>query len=85
MAEKSFGLRLKWLGCACFEMDFGGVTIVNDPWITPNPNTELNWEAVEKCDYIVSVPLKGQMESLNASVAAAVLMFEKVRQESAKS
>ncbi|MBR3381679.1 MAG: 23S rRNA (guanosine(2251)-2'-O)-methyltransferase RlmB [Clostridia bacterium] len=39
----------------------------------------------EKCDYIVSVPLKGQMESLNASVAAAVLMFEKVRQESAKS
>ena len=35
----------------------------------------------EKCDYIVSVPLKGQMESLNASVAAAVIMFEKVRQE----
>ena len=52
MAEKTFGLRLKWLGCACFEMDFGGVTIVNDPWITPNPNTELDWEAVEKCDYI---------------------------------
>ena len=37
----------------------------------------------EKCDYIVSVPLKGQMESLNASVAAAVIMFEKVRQENA--
>ena len=36
----------------------------------------------EKCDFIVSVPLKGQMESLNASVAAAVIMFEKVRQES---
>ncbi|MBO6060749.1 MAG: 23S rRNA (guanosine(2251)-2'-O)-methyltransferase RlmB [Clostridia bacterium] len=35
----------------------------------------------EKCDYIVSVPLKGKMESLNASVAAAVIMFEKVRQE----
>jgi len=52
MAEKSFGLRLKWLGCACFEMDFGGVTVVNDPWITPNPNTDLDWEAVEKCDYI---------------------------------
>lgn len=38
----------------------------------------------EKCDYIVSVPLKGQMESLNASVAAAVIMFEKVRQESGR-
>lgn len=38
----------------------------------------------EKCDYTVSVPLKGQMESLNASVAAAVIMFEKVRQEGLK-
>lgn len=47
-----FGLRLKWLGCACFEMDFGGVTVVNDPWITDNGKTELTWENVEKCDYI---------------------------------
>ena len=52
MAEKTFGLRLKWLGCACFEMDFGRVTVVNDPWITPNEKTELTWQAVEKCDYI---------------------------------
>ncbi|MBR6676599.1 MAG: MBL fold metallo-hydrolase [Clostridia bacterium] len=53
MSEKNnFGLRLKWLGCACFEMDFGNVTVVNDPWITPNAKTELTWEAVEKCDYI---------------------------------
>lgn len=35
----------------------------------------------EKCDYMVSVPLKGEIGSLNASVAAAVIMFEKVRQE----
>ncbi len=47
-----FGLRLKWLGCACFEMDFGGITVVNDPWITDNPKMELTWENVEKCDYI---------------------------------
>ena len=52
MSEKKFGLRLKWLGCACFEMDFGGVTVVNDPWITANAKTELTWEDVEKCDYI---------------------------------
>lgn len=50
--QKSFDLRLKWLGCACFEMDFGDITIVNDPWITDNKHTELTWEAVEKCDYI---------------------------------
>ena len=35
----------------------------------------------EKCDFTVSIPLRGEMGSLNASVAAAVIMFEKVRQE----
>ena len=35
----------------------------------------------DKCDFCVSIPLKGSMESLNAAVAAAVIMFEKVRQE----
>lgn len=52
MSDQKFGVRVKWLGCACFEMDFGGVTVVNDPWITNNTKTELTWEDVEKCDYI---------------------------------
>ena len=52
MLEEKMGLRIKWLGCACFEMDFGGVTVVNDPWITPNVMNDLSWEAIEKCDYI---------------------------------
>ena len=47
-----FGLRLKWLGCACFEMDFDGLHVVSDPWITPNQKTDLTWENVEGCDYI---------------------------------
>ena len=34
----------------------------------------------EKCDYICSVPMKGDIDSLNASVAAGVLMYEIVRQ-----
>ena len=45
-------LRLKWLGCACFEIDFGNVTVVNDPWITFNEKNGVTWEAVEKCNYI---------------------------------
>ena len=48
-----FGLKLKWLGCACFEMDFGGLHIVSDPWIGKNEKTDLTYETVEKCDYIV--------------------------------
>ncbi|TCT15724.1 23S rRNA (guanosine2251-2'-O)-methyltransferase [Natranaerovirga pectinivora] len=34
----------------------------------------------EKCDFITSIPMKGEIESLNASVAAGVLAFEIVRQ-----
>lgn len=34
----------------------------------------------EKCDYIASIPMKGDIDSLNASVAAGVLAFEIVRQ-----
>lgn len=37
----------------------------------------------EKCDRIVSIPLAGELESLNVSVAAAVLMYEKRRQDQA--
>lgn len=35
----------------------------------------------EKGDFLVSIPMFGQIDSLNAAVAAAVLMFEKRRQD----
>lgn len=34
----------------------------------------------EKCDYVASIPMKGNIDSLNASVAAGVLAYEIVRQ-----
>ena len=34
----------------------------------------------ERCDYKVSIPLRGQISSLNASAAAAVLLYEALRQ-----
>lgn len=34
----------------------------------------------EKCDYVCQIPMKGDIDSLNASVAAGVLMYEVVRQ-----
>lgn len=34
----------------------------------------------EKCDFITSIPMKGKIDSLNASVAAGILMYEIVRQ-----
>lgn len=38
----------------------------------------------EKCDYVASIPMKGNIDSLNASVAAGVLAFEIVRQRLGK-
>ena len=38
----------------------------------------------EKCDMVASIPMKGEIESLNASVAAGVLAYEIVRQRSMK-
>ena len=38
----------------------------------------------EKCDFLVSIPMFGPIDSLNASVAAAILMFEKRRQDGIK-
>ena len=34
----------------------------------------------ERCDMIASIPMKGDIDSLNASVAAGVLAYEAVRQ-----
>lgn len=34
----------------------------------------------EKCDFLVKLPMSGKLNSLNASVAAGVLMYEAVRQ-----
>ncbi len=37
----------------------------------------------ESCDYIVSIPMQGKINSLNASVAAGVLLYEAYRQRTA--
>ncbi|MCD8189079.1 MAG: 23S rRNA (guanosine(2251)-2'-O)-methyltransferase RlmB, partial [Clostridiales bacterium] len=34
----------------------------------------------ENCDFNVRIPMKGQINSLNASAAAAILLYEAVRQ-----
>jgi 23S rRNA (guanosine2251-2'-O)-methyltransferase len=38
----------------------------------------------EKCDFILSINMKGKINSLNASNAAAILMYEVQRQRDGK-
>ena len=38
----------------------------------------------ESCDFLVKIPMLGRIESLNASVAAGVLLYETVRQKQLK-
>ena len=38
----------------------------------------------ERCDWLVSIPMRGHVQSLNVSVAAGIALFEAVRQRTAR-
>jgi 23S rRNA (guanosine2251-2'-O)-methyltransferase len=52
------------------DYDFDTVLVVGNEGKGISPLIE------KKCDYMVSLPMKGKIESLNASVSAAVLMYQ---------
>ncbi len=58
-----------------FEADLSGAVAV----VIGNEGEGLSRLVREKCDFLVKIPMRGQTESLNASVAAALFMFEVAR------
>ncbi|MBR2264446.1 MAG: RNA methyltransferase [Firmicutes bacterium] len=48
--------------------------------IIGNEGSGMSREAADLCDVLVRIPMPGQAESLNASVAAGVMMYEVLRQ-----
>ena len=54
------------------EPSYGGKSAV----IIGNEANGLSDEAVSRCDELVMIPMKGELESLNAAVSAAILMYE---------
>ena len=76
-----------WFVCA----DMGGETIYDLDLTGPmglvigNEGEGVSRLVREACDFTASIPMKGDIDSLNASVAAGVLAYEIVRQRLVKS
>lgn len=58
------------------KLDYRGKTVI----ICGNEGTGMSKLVSEKCDFIASIPMKGEVNSLNASVATAIIVFEAVKQ-----
>ena len=71
-----------WFVCA----DMGGTTMYDLDLkgsmglVIGNEGSGVSRLVREKCDFVASIPMKGNIDSLNASVAAGVLAYEIVRQ-----
>ena len=77
-------LKEKGLWFVCADMD--GKRMYDLPLTGPiglvvgNEGSGISRLVKEKCDYVAAIPMTGKIDSLNASVAAGVLMYEIVRQ-----
>jgi 23S rRNA (guanosine2251-2'-O)-methyltransferase len=54
-------------------------------WVLGSEDKGLRRLVREHCDQLVSIPMRGTVESLNVSVAAGVVLYETVRQRAAAS
>lgn len=61
-----------------YNSDLTGPTML----IIGGEDRSLSDEIKKKCDLFVKIPMKGKVNSLNMSVAASIVMFEKLKQDS---
>lgn len=77
-------LKKRGLWTACADMDGQNIyqTDLRGPMalVIGGEHEGISRLVKERCDYVVSLPMKGKVTSLNASVAAALFMYEVVRQ-----
>ena len=58
------------------KLDYKGKTCI----ICGNEGSGMSKLVSENCDFIASIPMKGEVNSLNASVATAIIIFEALKQ-----
>ena len=58
------------------KLDYKGKTCI----ICGNEGSGMSKLTKENCDFIASIPMKGEVNSLNASVATAIIVFEAIKQ-----
>lgn len=63
-------------GKSMYEIDFNGSIGI----VVGSEGEGISRLVKEKCDFLASIPMTGKVTSLNASVAAGILMYEAVRQ-----
>lgn len=63
-------------GASYFETELSG----NIALVVGNEGRGLGRLVKEKCDFIVSIPMMGKIQSLNASVAGSIVLFEACKQ-----
>ncbi len=59
-----------------YDCDMKGATAI----VIGSEGAGMSRLVAQKCDFLVKIPMLGKTESLNASVAAGVMMYEAVRQ-----
>ncbi|EFK95320.1 protein containing tRNA/rRNA methyltransferase, SpoU domain [sediment metagenome] len=60
-----------------WEQNFSGNTAI----ILGSEGNGISEKVLEKCDFIIPIPMENDVESLNVSVAGAVVMYEWKRQQ----
>ncbi len=84
IAQTIEDLKKRGLWFACADMDGTTMYKLNLKGaiglVIGNEGSGVSRLVKEKCDMVASIPMKGDIDSLNASVAAGVLAFEVVRQ-----
>lgn len=82
--------KMKKAGVWVYALELGGQNIYKTDLngaiavIIGGEDTGVNRLTREKADYVVTIPMLGKINSLNASVAAGVALFEALRQRTQK-